>query len=176
MILQALCYVMKVCAVIAAHNEAQIIGPTVEHALKAVAPNPVFVIADRSDDGTAARAKAVGARVLERRDGPPGKGAAIAWFLGQSEATEADAWLIVDADSRLHPQALPPLVRSLESGADAVQAFVFLFDDARPFRFSSATMDVPGDDTGCAGVAVRGKHDPTESFEAPTRTRVEDAG
>jgi cellulose synthase/poly-beta-1,6-N-acetylglucosamine synthase-like glycosyltransferase len=188
MILQALCYVMKVCAVIAAHNEAQVIGPTVEHALKAVAPHPVFVVADRSDDGTAAKAKAAGARVLERRDGPPGKGAAIAWFLGQSEAAAADAWLILDADSRLHPQALPPLVRALESGADAVQGFVFpVFDDDAPtvsLVAYSEWMSQAVDDRlrgrlgwpvrlRGTGMAIRGEI--LRELAPRLRTRVEDA-
>jgi len=128
---------MKVRAIIAAHNEAQVIGVTVEHAVAALTPQPVFVIADRCDDATAVLARDAGARVLERLDGPPGKGAAVAWFLDRPEAAEADpaadAWLILDADSRLHAGAASPLIRALETGADAVQGFVFpVFDDKAP--------------------------------------------
>jgi cellulose synthase/poly-beta-1,6-N-acetylglucosamine synthase-like glycosyltransferase len=132
---QAVWDVMKICAIIAAHNEAQIIEATVARAVAALAPQPVFVIADRCDDATAARARDAGARALERHDGPPGKGGAIAWFLNTPEAVAAaaDAWLILDADSGLHAGAAAPLMRALNGGADAAQGFVFpVFDEGAP--------------------------------------------
>jgi len=122
--------VMKIPAVIPAHNEARVIAATVGQTLRAVVPNPVFVVADRCDDATAPMARVAGARVLERQAGPSGKGAAIAWFLEQPESQDAEALLILDADSRLHADALAFLARALASGADAAQGFVFpVFDE-----------------------------------------------
>ena len=118
---------LRIALLIAAHNEAAVIGETIRRAFRVgSAGDPVFVIADRCQDDTAERARCAGARVYERRDGPAGKGAAIAWFLKVAAADLADieAVMILDADSRLRPGSLAPMVRALEAGAAAAQAFV----------------------------------------------------
>lgn len=122
--------VMRIVVVIPAHNEAAVIQETVAWTLQAVRPHPVAVIADRCDDLTAERARAGGASVYERKEGRPGKGAALAWLVqaspfAQRGAAEPEALLVVDADSRIRPGALPMLESRLEEGADAAQGFVF---------------------------------------------------
>jgi cellulose synthase/poly-beta-1,6-N-acetylglucosamine synthase-like glycosyltransferase len=125
---------MRVAALIAAHNEAEIISDTVARTARAMAPHPVFVVADRCTDSTASRAREAGATVYERAHGPVGKGAAIAWFLeAAGEAAHLDALVILDADSRLQPHSLAPLVQALSAGADAAQGLVYpIFDTNSP--------------------------------------------
>ena len=87
----------------------------------------VHVVADHCTDATAARARAAGAHVHERAAGPAGKGAAIRWFLdaADDDLAAVDALVILDADSRLRPGALEPLVAALDAGAGAAQGFVW---------------------------------------------------
>jgi cellulose synthase/poly-beta-1,6-N-acetylglucosamine synthase-like glycosyltransferase len=123
----------KGCVVlIAAHDEAGTIGPTVG-ALRAYLdewPGSSFwVVADRCADNTAVEAALAGARVAERRDGQLGKGAVIAWWMShhESEWRSRDAVVILDADSRLAAGSLRALRIALASGDEklaAAQAFV----------------------------------------------------
>lgn len=117
---------VKTAVLIPAHNESAVIAATVR-ASRSVGPeDPVFVIADRCSDDTAELAQQAGAYVYERTAGPPGKGPALAWFLGAAAADlgEIDAVVILDADSRPRPGAFDSLAHALGSGADAAQAFV----------------------------------------------------
>src|SRR5688500_9580428 len=69
---------------IPAHNEEAVIGAVVAD-LKQLAYRPdlvtITVLADRCTDQTAAKARAAGADVLERAEGPDGKGALLRWSL-----------------------------------------------------------------------------------------------
>ena len=114
---------------IAARNEAATIGATVSSLLPLLKEWPgseLWVVADRSEDQTAGRARESGARVVERRDGPDGKGAVLKWWL----ETYRTAWeaksavVILDADSRLRPGSLARLGQVMAQGADAAQALV----------------------------------------------------
>jgi cellulose synthase/poly-beta-1,6-N-acetylglucosamine synthase-like glycosyltransferase len=118
---------MKLVILITARDESVIIGDTIRHARAAVPELPVYVVADRCVDATAARARAAGARVYERAADPPGKGAAIRWFLdtAKDDLAAVDALLILDADSRLHPGAPERLAAALDAGAGAAQGFVW---------------------------------------------------
>ncbi len=119
---------MRLAVLIPAHDEAATIADTVRLACAAAEPPAtVFVVADHCEDGTAAAARAAGARVFERQDGLAGKGAALAWFLtaAQDELHEFDALAILDADSRLQPGALAALGAALAGGAVAAQGFVW---------------------------------------------------
>ncbi|HMV47571.1 MAG TPA: hypothetical protein PKD31_07455, partial [Blastocatellia bacterium] len=85
------------CAVlIAAHDEAGTIGPTVA-ALQPHMPewpgSSLYVVADRCTDATATEAAEAGALVAERTTGKLGKGAVIAWWLQEHSA----AWQSKDA-------------------------------------------------------------------------------
>ena len=121
---------------IAAHNEAGTIGPTVtalkEHLVEWPGSS-LWVTADRCSDQTAAEAAIAGAKVAERPDesseGNAGKCAAIAWWLSNHEYEwqSRDAVLILDADSRLTKGSLRALRRAMAAGGDdlaALQSFV----------------------------------------------------
>lgn len=84
----------------------------------------VRVIADNCTDDTAARARAAGAEVLERRDPQlRGKGHALDWAFRRSVAEGwADAVVVVDADSEVSPNLLRAFAARLQAGACAVQA------------------------------------------------------
>jgi cellulose synthase/poly-beta-1,6-N-acetylglucosamine synthase-like glycosyltransferase len=113
--------------VVPAHDEAAGIAGTVE-SLKAIDyPAELFevvVVADNCKDDTAARARAAGARVLERFDTDRrGKGYALAHAF---EATltdgRTDAVVVVDADTVVSPNLLHAFDARLQAGASAVQA------------------------------------------------------
>ncbi|MDI3317239.1 MAG: glycosyltransferase [Bacillota bacterium] len=107
---------------IPAHNEERAIGRTVRSILQQDYPGRwgLFVVADRCTDRTVHRACRAGAGVLVRREGPPGKGAALEWAIDQlGPAWQAVA--VVDVGSELEPGALEAMGRALADGAEAVQ-------------------------------------------------------
>ncbi|MGH9938126.1 MAG: glycosyltransferase family 2 protein [Blastocatellia bacterium] len=121
---------------IAAHDEAGTIGPTVaalkEHLVEWPGSS-LWVVADRCSDRTAVEAIIAGAKVAERPngdlDGGVGKCAVIAWWLSKHEAEwrSRDAVLILDADSRLMKGSMRELRKAMAGAGDdlaAVQAFV----------------------------------------------------
>lgn len=120
----------KGCVIlIAAHDEAGTIGPTVTALKEAMAEWPnssLWVVADRCTDSTAEEAEAAGAQVAARIEGKLGKGAVIAWWMKQYNAVwkSKGAVIILDADSRIAPGSLNALRLVMNSGADAAQAFV----------------------------------------------------
>ncbi len=127
----------KGCVIlIAAHNEAGTIGPTVTTLRERLAEWPgscLWVAADRCSDQTALEAAIAGARVAEKPDegskSSAGKCAAIAWWMSRHEAEwrSRDVVLILDADSRLMKGSLLALRRAMASGGDelaALQSFV----------------------------------------------------
>ena len=114
---------------IAAHDEAGTIGPTVTSLKTHLAEWPnssLWVVADRCKDATLEEAAAAGAEVAARRDGRFGKGAVIAWWLQHHEADwrTKSAIVILDADSRIEAGTLQALQQTMADGADAAQAFV----------------------------------------------------
>ena len=118
------------CAVlIAAHDEAGTIGPTVAALRKHLPEWPgssLWVVADRCTDDTANEAAQAGAQVAARTTGKLGKGAVIAWWLRQYDAVwqSKEAVLILDADTKIAPGTLSALRQAMANGADAAQAFV----------------------------------------------------
>ncbi|MCW5849743.1 MAG: glycosyltransferase [Anaerolineae bacterium] len=115
--------------VIAAHDEAAVIGATVRQVRQSDYPPDslsVFVIADRCADATAQVARAAGARVWQREAGEArGKGAALDWFLRAAgrELDQFAALVILDADTQVEPTALAHLSAALTL-APVVQGFV----------------------------------------------------
>jgi len=118
---------------IAAHDEAGTIGPTVTALRESLGEWPhssLWVVADRCADNTAEEAGAAGAQVAARIDGRLGKGAVLAWWLEHYDAVwqSKDAVVILDADSRLAPGSLGALRRVMAGGptgrVDAAQVFV----------------------------------------------------
>ena len=113
----------RIAVLVPAHNETLLIAETVADVLKQRYPRELFtllVIADNCSDDTAQKARAGGARVLER-SADPGKGQALNDALRLLREEDWDAFLIMDADSHLHPDTLMRVDRVLENGAKAVQ-------------------------------------------------------
>jgi 1,2-diacylglycerol 3-beta-glucosyltransferase len=113
--------------VVPAHDEAGGIGRTVESLLAVDYPRELFdvvVVADNCRDETAARARAAGARVLERVDeARRGKGYALAHAFDACIAEgKFDAVVVVDADTVVSANLLRAFDARLQAGASAVQA------------------------------------------------------
>jgi 1,2-diacylglycerol 3-beta-glucosyltransferase len=113
--------------VVPAHNEESAIAGVVANLQRIDWPGDAWrmlVVADNCTDSTAERARAAGARVLERHDPTRrGKGHALATAFEVSRAHEwADAVVIVDADTQVSANLLEAFAARLESGAAAVQA------------------------------------------------------
>ena len=82
----------------------------------------VVVVADNCTDDTARKAASAGARVLERFDPEKrGKGHALAFAFDRLMDEEPDAFIIVDADSRVEANFIVSLAGVLAQGADGVQ-------------------------------------------------------
>lgn len=113
----------RIAVLIPAHNESLLIADTVGNVRQQNYPADayvVFVIADNCSDDTARLAREAGARVLERH-GNPGKGQGLYDALGQLMAEDWEAFLVMDADSHLHPETLATLNGALAAGAGAIQ-------------------------------------------------------
>lgn len=113
----------RIAVVIPAHNESLLIEETVKAATAqrySEEHYTVVVIADNCTDDTAEKARQAGARVIERC-GPPGKGQALFHAFEGLLQESWDAFLIVDADSLLHSDALRVLDSCMEEGARVVQ-------------------------------------------------------
>lgn len=111
---------------IAAHNESAVIGRTVERIWTMNYPSEcmeVHVVADHCSDDTVAKALEAGATVHERNEGQrTGKGAALSWlFVTGMAESDADAVVVVDADSIVHPNFLSAMNQRLLNGDVAIQ-------------------------------------------------------
>lgn len=116
---------------IPAYNEEGGIASTLRSLDRAAYPRSrlsVVVVADRCTDRTAAIARACGAECLERLDGPPGKGAAIAWAVRQlrDRGTTFDGLVIVDADTIVDGAALCAFEERLRAGHEVQQGYNYL--------------------------------------------------
>ncbi|MCG3130227.1 MAG: Undecaprenyl-phosphate 4-deoxy-4-formamido-L-arabinose transferase [Phycisphaerae bacterium] len=110
--------------VIPTYNEAQTLPLLLQRIEAAVVgkniPTEIWVMDDRSPDGTADVARRCATRVPVRvveRDGPWGLAAAVAE--GFRYAT-GEFVLVMDADLQHPPEAIPALVRAMHEGADFV--------------------------------------------------------
>lgn len=113
--------------VVPAHNEAVGIGSTVESLLAVDWPRDKFVVvvvADNCVDNTADVARAAGATVLERHNQSlRGKGYALELaFETILKDSDADAVVVVDADTIVSPNLLAAFATRIEQGALAMQA------------------------------------------------------
>jgi cellulose synthase/poly-beta-1,6-N-acetylglucosamine synthase-like glycosyltransferase len=116
----------RFCILIAAHNEAAVIGSTVKRLCALDYPAELFhihVAADHCTDDTAALARKCGAFVHERNEGPrTGKGAALAWLMGRVlKNEECDGVVIFDADTRVDRNFLRIMEHRLEQGHKVIQ-------------------------------------------------------
>lgn len=108
--------------VIAAYNEAMVIGDTVRAAMKQNYPADkikVFVIADNCTDNTAEEARKAGAIVYERFDDKHrNKGYALNYGFDfiMAEHPEIESFIVMDADSLMHPDFTLKMNDAFESG------------------------------------------------------------
>ena len=116
----------RVDVVVPAHNEAHGIAACVRslHASECDGIQVrVVVVADNCSDDTATVARTAGAFVLERtHEVERGKGYALDFAFRHPELAAADAFLVVDADTRVAPNFVAAAGGTLRDGADAVQA------------------------------------------------------
>ena len=103
----------RVVALVPARNEGHRIGATVKALRQIPAIDQIVVVDDASKDGTASRALAAGAVVLQtpRR---AGKGRALEGALRR--VPRADVWLFADADLGATASALGPLLDEVLAG------------------------------------------------------------
>jgi len=116
----------KVRTVVAAHDEAAVIGGIASDLAGQDYPGDVLtsvVVADRCSDDTADIAAAF-IDVVERRSGSGGKGAAIAWYLRAHPLDENEAVIILDADNRIDQNYVSGVVAELDAGSQVVQTYL----------------------------------------------------
>jgi cellulose synthase/poly-beta-1,6-N-acetylglucosamine synthase-like glycosyltransferase len=113
--------------VIPAHNEDAVIGRVVTD-LKNLAYRPdhftILVLADRCTDQTAAKARSAGADVIERAEGPDGKGPLLRWSLKARPLGEAEALVVIDADNRVPANLLGRLSDEMDKGGQVFQVYL----------------------------------------------------
>ena len=105
-----------VTVLIAAYNEAPVIGEVVRAALRAVPAAEVLVVDDGSNDGTDRAAAAAGARVL-RLAANAGKGGAVRRGL---EEVRGEVVVLIDGDGQDDAAEIPRLLEALVPGVDLV--------------------------------------------------------
>lgn len=119
---------MRIAVLVFAHNEAHIVGVTVENVVKTLNfGDELFVIADNCTDDTAKKAKDSGAHVFVRtKRSSSSKGQALVWFLSchQDLLQPFDFLLILDADSQIAPDFLETIRNNIPEKGAAFQCFI----------------------------------------------------
>lgn len=115
----------RTAIVIPTHNEEGSIATTVASTLAEIDGDPqveVVVIADNCTDATAQHAATAGARVLVRHDASRrGKGHALNFAFRRLLAEPFEAFVVIDADTRMDFGSLRAIRSRIAAGADAVQ-------------------------------------------------------
>jgi cellulose synthase/poly-beta-1,6-N-acetylglucosamine synthase-like glycosyltransferase len=115
---------------VAAHNEAAVIGPLVKNLQDLDYPKEfydIYVIADNCSDNTAEIAAEAGAIVCERtNDVEKGKGFALEWMFNKlfSMDKQYDAVAVFDADNLVHPNFLKEMNNRFCKGDQVVQGYL----------------------------------------------------
>ncbi len=125
--------------VVPSHNEELGIARTVTNLLAIDWPKDKFrvlVVADNCKDATAQKARDAGATVLERTDTEKrGKGYALHHAFSRSlEDKQADAVVVVDADTLVSKNLLHAFAARLEAGAFAAQAHYGVLEEKSSWR------------------------------------------
>lgn len=108
-----------------AHNEGAVIGSLLSDLARQDYPVDlvrVVVIADRCTDDTVMAAQS--AEVVERHEGPDGKGPALAWYLAHAPLEPDESLIVLDADNGVDDSFLAGVADALDIGYDAAQAYV----------------------------------------------------
>ncbi len=119
----------------------------------------ILVIADRCVDGTAAAARRMGVECLERFDGRPGKGSALAWGIEEANRAgmEFDAVVIVDADTLVDRSLLSAFDVEFQAGHLVQQGYNYICNPwASPFTRIIAVTGVLRNGRYYAGKTVLG--------------------
>ena len=126
-----------------AHNEEAVIGSVVGD-LKSLSYRPdlftILVVADRCADQTAAKARAAGAAVIERAEGPDGKGPLLRWALEEQPLGPDEALVVIDADNRVPPNLLGRLADELDEGGQALQAYLDVSNPAASILTTASAL------------------------------------
>ena len=112
----------SVSVVIAAYNEAPVIGSVVCDALRAVPSAEVVVVDDGSTDDTGGVAAGAGARVVQLQTNA-GKGAAVRRGLMEARG---DVIVLIDGDGQDDPAEIPWLIEALRPDVDLVVGSRFI--------------------------------------------------
>ena len=113
--------------VVPAHDEESVIGGVLGDLDRSEYPQDryeVWVLADRCTDGTVEVALAAGAKVAERTDGDPGKGAAVAWYLSGHPLQPDEALVVFDADNRVPSGTLGRIADEMAAGHEVIQCYL----------------------------------------------------
>ena len=119
--------------VVPAHDEAAVIGQTLQSLTEALGPNmQVLVVADNCTDSTAALARAAGVDVVERHDlERRGKGFALAFAADHLRPNPPEIFVVMDADCSTDPPSLRALVDAAYASAGPAQSVNLLRPDRR---------------------------------------------
>jgi glycosyltransferase involved in cell wall biosynthesis len=112
----------SVTVLVAAYNEAPVIGSVVRDALQAVPSSEVLVVDDGSTDGTDRAASEAGARVL-RLAANGGKGSAVRRGLSE---VRGEVIVLIDGDGQDDPSEIPRLLEVLTPDVDLVVGSRFI--------------------------------------------------
>lgn len=110
--------------VIPAHNEEGLIARCVTSLRESAGPGgaAIFVVAHNCTDATAEEARKAGAEVLVYDNAAArGKGFALSHGFAHALATQAEAVLVIDADSAVSKNLVPVVKRLLAHGVEALQ-------------------------------------------------------
>jgi cellulose synthase/poly-beta-1,6-N-acetylglucosamine synthase-like glycosyltransferase len=128
--------VKSFAVLVAAHNEAEVIGPLIENLQELDYPKElydIFVICDNCTDNTAEIVRQHGAIAYERFNKEKrGKGYAIEWMLDQlwKRPRQYDAVVMFDADNLVAPNFLMEMNEKLCNGDKVIQGYL---DIKNPF-------------------------------------------
>ena len=124
----------RIAVLIPAHDEASVIGKTLETLLpQLTTQDRLVVIADNCSDETAEIARNFGAMVIERQDlERRGKGYALDYGLNFFEAEPPDVVVLVDADCIVEQGAVERIARVAAATGKPVQATYLMEQPAKP--------------------------------------------
>ena len=148
--------------IIPAHNEELGIAGTLTSFQRLDYPPDrykILVVADRCTDGTAAAARRMDVECLERFDGRPGKGSALAWGIEEANKAriEFDAVVIVDADTLVDRSLLSAFDVEFQAGRLVQQGYNYISNPwASPFTRIIAVTGVLRNGRYYAGKTVLG--------------------
>jgi glycosyltransferase involved in cell wall biosynthesis len=112
----------SVTVLVAAYNEAPVIGDVVRAALRTLPSGEVLVVDDGSTDGTDRAAADAGARVL-RLQTNGGKGSAVRRGLNE---VRGEIIVLIDGDGQDDPTEIPKLLAALHADVDLVVGSRFI--------------------------------------------------